>query len=154
MTYRCTFFCPNYRFNIVSNTAYCFDMSFMSRLLATGPVPASKYVVDSNTNIFNYDTLILPFYGNDQTSLFVVSGLKVFTSKQSKLGCTHPCIVHLNPHGNQATHDAGLISNRIRDWLNVMYRKTSQISLDRSAVPFHKRSFPFHRSKGKCFLFM
>ena len=133
----------------MSSTSYCFDMSFMSRLLANGPVPTSRHVLDSNLNIFEYDTIILPFHGNEQTSLFVVSGLKRFISKRQTSDCTlHPNIVHLNPHGNQGTHDAAFIASRIRDWLNVMYRKTSQTPLDRSAVPIHKRSFPFYRTKG------
>jgi len=106
------------------NGIHSFDCNFLRTLFARSPSHWDHDMVKYDINVFDRDTLLMPFDAGGHKSLFVVIGAKHIKSYSSnKFQGNRPCIVHLDPTDTpHERHNHHAVSEKIRVWLNRMWR--------------------------------
>lgn len=129
---------------------YSFKCCELQTIFATTPSNWIETMHWRGVDIFEHQILVLPFASNGQKSLFVIinaTDIRTYHNKSHK--GSRPCILHLDPNEKgTSTHDYGTVSERLRVWLNCMWRKKHNDNNPLS-MPFNKRSMPLCRPSGK-----
>ena len=147
---------PNSRINqriASTRRIHAFKSNFIRNIHAT---PCADWVdmldkegLDTES-IFSNDMLLLPFDGHGQKSLFVIlnaGGIRDYTKRN--YWSSRPCIMHLDPNKQAvAHHDFNNIANRLRTWMNKLWRDRISYLNDPFLVPFNHRSMPLCRPTG------
>jgi len=132
---------------------HTFKSDFIRRINATPSTEWVKMLENEGTDagrIFYHNMLLFPFDGYGQKSLFVVlnaGGIRKYTKRNYEN--SRPCIIHLDPNQQVvAHHDFNNIADKLRTWLNKMWREKSAYTNDSRIVPFNHRSMPLCRPRG------
>jgi hypothetical protein len=116
---------------------FALGVNFLSQVIAYPHENWVRTITRMNSNVFQYQLVIIPSNQGNHKSIFVVIGLKNVGKHGQRLGTgDHPCILHLNT-GKSVLNNclAAVTAHNIILLLNKLYRGHDNAGNDKTVNP-------------------